>query len=430
MKSKLHHFFIYFFAVLIPPFIFGTLFSFQTLMNLLYYNRSEPLQQVITPLPTPKALNSNKLNAAILLSNQATQTSEALLAFYELKSKSNLNVFTVAPIREPVPTTQPVSILPDYSFENAPKINVLILPSVTNFTEPKITTWVNKNISNAQLIITLGEGIRLLPQSFLNNKTVTSHFLSQQDLQEKLPDTIIDTKNQWIKDGKLLSSSGVFSTQQTIQKALQILKQSKFSQSSTEINPLQLEQEFKIKEFFYLFLHAGFDWFPNSMGVYLYNGVSEGHVATLIDSFPRSIHHRVVTFAEKRNYITTENGMTLIPAVSYEKTPKLDTLIIPSGKSSITPDPDFKEHAQEVVSFYNSLSSPNLTYNTMNFLAQKLGSPGTELVAKLTNFNQKIDIPSLPIAFSLFLRPLFLSLLGVIGVRFFTMRARKRKNQH
>src|SRR5689334_16652280 len=77
---------------------------------------------------------------------------------YEVLGRRN-NAYTVAETAEPITTNMGMRVTPNYSFENQPKPDVLIIPGGGIWADkgplnnPRIIKWIQDNAKNAQHVL-------------------------------------------------------------------------------------------------------------------------------------------------------------------------------------------------------------------------------------------------------------------------------------
>jgi transcriptional regulator GlxA family with amidase domain len=132
------------------------------------------------------------------------------------------NVFTVAE-KSPITAKKNLIVVPNYSFENCPKPDVLVIPGgggyLTNGTpqgsrremnNPKLLEWLHIHAPQAEMILSVCTGALILAKAgLLENLAATTHFKSIDALREIAPNTEILPEKRWIDNGKIIVSAGV-----------------------------------------------------------------------------------------------------------------------------------------------------------------------------------------------------------------------------
>ncbi|MGZ3686870.1 MAG: DJ-1/PfpI family protein, partial [Bdellovibrionota bacterium] len=215
---------IYFFAFAVPPVILGTLLAFRSITELMI--RKAPDQALIaesTKLagPSPK-FTSHKPRAVILMSSAGTEISDLLGAYDVLSESGALEVVTAAPERRLSPTTSDLAVVPDFALADAPQADLLVLPAIQDPGNLAILDWVRKQAAGARVILSLGEGARMLAQAgLLENHRVTTHVLALANLRQLVPQAKWEDSSRVVRDQRLISSAGMSATPEAALAALE-----------------------------------------------------------------------------------------------------------------------------------------------------------------------------------------------------------------
>lgn len=123
-------------------------------------------------------------------------------------------VFTVALHEEPVRTAEGLRITPDYVLEEAPSIDVLVVPSAENsmgsdLENERLIRWVRETGRNARHVMSLCWGAFVLAEAGLLDGIAATTFPSDQDrLQERFPDIRVKKNVSFVDAGHALTSVG------------------------------------------------------------------------------------------------------------------------------------------------------------------------------------------------------------------------------
>ena len=123
------------------------------------------------------------------------------------------NVFTVAATKDPIISQGFVKILPEYSIEDCPKPNIIVLPggstgpSVNN---PKVIEWVSKNAPDLEAAISVCTGAFILQKTgLLDGKKATTWHGAIGALKERAKKTEVLENTRWVDNGKIVTTAGV-----------------------------------------------------------------------------------------------------------------------------------------------------------------------------------------------------------------------------
>jgi transcriptional regulator GlxA family with amidase domain len=161
---------------------------------------------------------TKKLNVAFLAIN-GVYNSE-LMAPYDIFQHTifhtdlGMETFIVAPSEEVITTFEGIRILPDYTFDNAPEIDVLIVPSAehnmdSDLEDERLINFVKEKGTKAQVIMSLCDGAFILAQAGLLNGLKCTTFPTDID-KFKATFTHLDVYKEvsFVHDGKAITSSG------------------------------------------------------------------------------------------------------------------------------------------------------------------------------------------------------------------------------
>jgi putative intracellular protease/amidase/YHS domain-containing protein len=124
------------------------------------------------------------------------------------------NVITVADKAGPVRSRQGVSTVADYSFANAPPIDILMVPggmgTRAEIRNPSMLEFLKDRNAATELATSVCTGSALLAKAgLLNGFRATSNKRSFSFAVEQGPGVKWIGKARWVEDGKFLTSSGV-----------------------------------------------------------------------------------------------------------------------------------------------------------------------------------------------------------------------------
>jgi putative intracellular protease/amidase len=85
------------------------------------------------------------------------------------------HLYTVAKNAKTIRTSGGMQVVPDYTFENAPKPNIVIVPAQNN-DSPKLMAWIRTMTKQSDVVMSVCTGAFLLAQSgVLDGKSATTH---------------------------------------------------------------------------------------------------------------------------------------------------------------------------------------------------------------------------------------------------------------
>jgi len=129
-------------------------------------------------------------------------------------TKPGMRVFTVAPSMEPVTTFEGLRILPDHAFADAPRIDVLVVPSAehsmdTDLEDPEMMAFVQDRGARADYIVSLCDGAFVLAAAGLLDGHQATTFPSDiARLREMFPAIDVIEDVSFVHDRKAVTSAG------------------------------------------------------------------------------------------------------------------------------------------------------------------------------------------------------------------------------
>lgn len=162
----------------------------------------------------PPALKAGYKNVGILVFDDLFIT-EFVAPFDVYKHvPDRMNVFSVAPKAGPVKTYEGVVFHPDYTFANAPKIDILVVPSGNRSTSKDLEdaaflAFVKKAAGTAEYVTSHCWGcFTLAGAGLLDGKECTTFPTSVDELQKKFPAVKAKKDERFVVTGKIVTSGG------------------------------------------------------------------------------------------------------------------------------------------------------------------------------------------------------------------------------
>jgi putative intracellular protease/amidase len=126
------------------------------------------------------------------------------------------NVFTVSQTTDPVTTNMGMKVIPNYSFENCPPADIIIVPGghgvAQSIREPKLINWILEQSKKARVIMSVCNGAFLLAKAGLLDGlevTTTSSFIDS--LQLIVPSAHVVRNKRFVDNGKIITTAGLSS---------------------------------------------------------------------------------------------------------------------------------------------------------------------------------------------------------------------------
>ncbi|MFP5245969.1 MAG: DJ-1/PfpI family protein [Thermoanaerobaculia bacterium] len=123
------------------------------------------------------------------------------------------NVYTVGKTTEPLISQGALKVVPDYSIENAPKPDVVIIPGGHTgmlLDDPAFFAWAKKAAEESELTLTVCTGAFVLAKAGLIDKMeVTTWYGAIESLQKQYPNVTVKDGRRFVDNGKFVTTAGI-----------------------------------------------------------------------------------------------------------------------------------------------------------------------------------------------------------------------------
>lgn len=216
-------------------------------MSINAINNTDTLSKHIKPfnasLPTIGLLMYNGV-----LQSEVIATSDVFAKPTE-DGKQLFNVVTIAESESPITTEEGMHFLPDYTFNNCPKLTALFVPSAYDMYNQvhnqKIIAFIRDKNKETHYTVSNCAGAQLIGESGIaNGHKIVTWIGGGTQLQKDYPNLKVqnDSLVTFIKDGKFLSSNGNLASYISALELLEIMtspKHRKFVESYLYLDRLQ-----------------------------------------------------------------------------------------------------------------------------------------------------------------------------------------------
>lgn len=125
------------------------------------------------------------------------------------------NVYTVAEKADAITTNMGMTVLPKYTFDNAPKPDVILLPGGgvdPHLDNPKVIRWVQERAAEAEYVMSVCNGAFYLGKAgLLDGKTATTYYGLIDELRQLAPKAKVVTDQRFTDNGKIITTAGLSS---------------------------------------------------------------------------------------------------------------------------------------------------------------------------------------------------------------------------
>jgi len=133
---------------------------------------------------------------------------------YHSAPHPGIEVSTIAATAEPVTTAEGLRIVPDFTFETAPPLDILVVPSAehsrdTDRQNKEMIAWVRQAGSEARFVMSLCWGAFILAEAgLLDDHACTTFPEDLRSFVEAFPELDLRVNVSFVHDGTVLTSQG------------------------------------------------------------------------------------------------------------------------------------------------------------------------------------------------------------------------------
>ena len=157
----------------------------------------------------------------------------------------SLRPFTVQREGREVKTVNGLRVIPDYSFQECPKLDVILIPggigTRSEMKNAETLEFVRRTASSCELVLSVCTGALILAAAgLLNGKRATTHWAALDELRA-FPQVTVEHL-RYVQDGKIVTSAGVSAG---IDMALYVVKE---LYGSTVCEDVARDMEYPLRE--------------------------------------------------------------------------------------------------------------------------------------------------------------------------------------
>lgn len=311
--------------------------------------------------------NPNKPTVAVMLSNPSTEVFDFVVPYEMFAMTDAYNVFAVAPDNQLKTITGGLDLAPHYSFQEMDQLlgkspDIIVIPYMPIVGEEQyrpVREWIQKHKETTILTI-CGGAANLADTGLLKGKTSTLHWQYIDLYAKQYPDTNwVRDQRYVIPDKNIVSSAGLTSGIDAVlyvisQKlgepmAEKIAKEMNYPTyhfvHNPKVEPYRIDQT----EAIYL-ANQAFQWNETAIGVLLYNGMEDGALASIFDTYSASGTTNVYTISSSDQPIVTKHHLNLIARYQQSNAPALDRLFVTGTDAKTLAAEEIKQWEKQGIS--------------------------------------------------------------------------------
>jgi transcriptional regulator GlxA family with amidase domain len=132
----------------------------------------------------------------------------------KLNNHAVFAVCTVAPARTTIRAVNGLKIIPDYTLEDCPAPDVLIVPGGIGtrplLNQPTLLEWIRIKSRTAEIVASVCTGALLLGKiGLLNGLKTTTHHQALDFLRQIAPEAAVDPSKRFHDNGKICTAAGI-----------------------------------------------------------------------------------------------------------------------------------------------------------------------------------------------------------------------------
>lgn len=135
----------------------------------------------------------------------------------EEKRREEPSPFEVVLIAErpgPVTTTGRMRVIPDYTFETCPRLEIMVTPggwgTRKELTNQVMIAWLRARAAEADIVAAVCTGSMLLGSAgLLDGLRATTHWRSLDWMRESFPSVAVEYGKHVVEDGRVFTSAGI-----------------------------------------------------------------------------------------------------------------------------------------------------------------------------------------------------------------------------
>jgi transcriptional regulator GlxA family with amidase domain len=131
---------------------------------------------------------------------------------WEVFAQARMNVYTVAS-KDTIINAMGMRILPDYTFTNAPKPDILLVPGGSGeYGNKETIDWIKKTAAESETVFSVCDGAFFLGNAgLLDGHEATTFFSLIPALQRLTPNAKVVSHKRYVDNGKIITSAGLSS---------------------------------------------------------------------------------------------------------------------------------------------------------------------------------------------------------------------------
>ncbi len=129
-----------------------------------------------------------------------------------MSDQHTFQLYTVSDSTAPVTVSDGMKIVPEYSFDNAPTPNIVVIPAQGG-RSPKMLAWIRKMTKQSDVVMSVCTGAFVLADAgLLNGKHATTHHDALNRLQQRYPQITVERGMRYVQSDPVIFTAGGLSS--------------------------------------------------------------------------------------------------------------------------------------------------------------------------------------------------------------------------
>lgn len=129
-----------------------------------------------------------------------------------MSDQHTFQLYTVSDSTAPVTVSDGMKIVPQYSFDNAPAPNIVVIPAQSG-RSPKMLAWIRKMTKQSDVVMSVCTGAFVLADAgLLNGKHATTHHDALNRMQQRYPEIKVERGMRYVESDSVIFTAGGLSS--------------------------------------------------------------------------------------------------------------------------------------------------------------------------------------------------------------------------
>lgn len=281
------------------------------------------------------AFDSTKKTVILIADNEGTEIFDLMAPYHLFSATGKLNVYVVAPKKEPIILRKGLFLLPHFSFSEFEATGVvaqvIVIPNLSamdaRHQNPVLINWIKSQYRDTTIMLSVCDGaLTAAATGIYDGRPLTAHASDFAAIRKQYSKPLWMNNIRVTRSGGLYSTAGVSNaTDGTLAVIDTLLGRETMLQVSRSIHYFNTPEQTAHKS-------IPIGWGDKmaigkkvlfgknrKIGVLLQDGVNELELAAVLDTYNRTFPESLESVSLANGSITTVYGLTLLPTTNLDK---------------------------------------------------------------------------------------------------------------